>query len=328
MQTIRWGMIGAGSVTEVKSGPALQRADGSALVAVMRRSGDLARDYALRHAVPRWYDDAEALIADPEVDAVYIATPPSSHHQYTLLCARAGKPVYVEKPMALNHGECLAMIAACQRAGVPLFVAYYRRALERFVKIRELVASGAIGEVRAFSIALHRPLLPEERDEATRPWRLIPEIAGGGHFLDLGSHMLDLVDFICGPIRQAQGFAANQAGAYRAEDIVSGAFVCAGGAHGVGSWCFAGFEQQDRTEIVGSAGKIAYATFRPAPVELTTRAGTVALAFDDPPHIQQPLIQTIVHALNGSGSCPSTGEAAARSSWVMDQLIQAYYQRR
>jgi predicted dehydrogenase len=328
MRTIRWGMIGAGSVTEAKSGPALQKAAGSALVAVMRRSGDLARDYALRHGVPRWYDDAGALIADPEVDAVYIATPPSSHHQYTLLCAAAGKPVYVEKPMALNGEQCREMIAACERAGVPLFVAYYRRALERFVKVRELLAAGAIGEPRAFSITMHRPLLPEERDEATRPWRVIPEIAGGGHFLDLGSHMLDLVDFLCGPIREVQGFAANQAGAYRAEDTVAGAFVCESGVHGVGSWCFAGFEQQDRTEIVGSAGKIAFATFRAAPVELTTRAGAVELAFDDPPHIQQPLIETVVAALNGAGSCPSTGATAARTSWVMDQLIASYYGRR
>ncbi len=328
MRTIRWGMIGAGDVAEVKSGPALQRAEGSALVAVMRRNGDLARDYAQRHGVPRWYDDAEALIADPEVDAVYIATPPSSHHQYTLLSAEAGKPVYVEKPMALNYAECQEMIAACERAGVPLFVAYYRRALERFLKIRELIAGGAIGEVRAITITLHRRLFPEERDEATRPWRVIPAIAGGGHFLDLGSHMLDLVDFFCGPIRQVQGLAANQAGAYEAEDIVSGAFVCESGVHGVGSWCFASFEQQDRTEIIGSAGKIVYATFRAAPVQLTTSAGTVEFTFDDPPHIQQPLIQTIINALNGSGSCPSTGETAARTSWVMDQLIRPYYEGR
>lgn len=328
MGTIRWGMIGAGSVTEAKSGPALQRAAGSALVAVMRRSGDKARDYALRHGVPRWYDDAAALIADPEVDAVYIATPPSSHREYTLMCAAAGKPVYVEKPMALSHAECQEMIAACEAAGVPLFVAYYRRALERFRKVRELLESGAIGELRAFSIALCRPLLPEEADEATRPWRVIPEIAGGGHFLDLGSHTLDLIDFLCGPIRQAQGFAANQAGAYRAEDIVSGAFVCEGGVQGVGSWCFAGFEQRDRTELIGSAGAIAYATFRPEPLRLTTGAGAVELQFDDPPHIQQPLIQTVVDALLGRGSCPSSGASAARTSLVMDELIGPYYRRR
>src|ERR1044071_3205427 len=123
-RSIRWGIIGCGDVTEVKSGPAFQKARDSALVAVMRRDGDLARDYAQRHGVPRWYDNAEALIHDPEVDAVYVATPPYAHKEYTLMSARVGKPVYVEKPMAMNHEECQVMIKACQAAGVPLLVAY------------------------------------------------------------------------------------------------------------------------------------------------------------------------------------------------------------
>lgn len=325
MPTVRWGMIGAGSVTETKSGPALHKAEGSALVAVMRRSGDLARDYALRHGIPRWYDDAGALVRDPEVDAVYIATPPSSHHAYALMCARAGKHVYVEKPMALTSAECREMIDACAQAGVGLFVAYYRRALERFRRIRALVQGGAIGEVRAVNIALRRTLLPDERDPARRPWRVVPEIAGGGHFVDLGSHMLDLVDYICGPVRAARGFASNQAGAYAAEDIVTGALVCEGGVHVAGSWCFTSFERLDRTEIVGSDGTITFATFRPEPVRLITQSGAAELAFDDPEHIQQPLIETVIQAINGAGGCPSTGETAARTTWAMEQLIGPYY---
>jgi predicted dehydrogenase len=110
MKRIRWGIIGCGEVTEVKSGPALQNARGSELVAVMRRNGKLAKDYAHRHQVPKWYDNANALIHDQDVDAVYVATPPSSHKEHTLAAARAGKPVYVEKPMALNHAECREMI--------------------------------------------------------------------------------------------------------------------------------------------------------------------------------------------------------------------------
>ncbi len=116
---IRWGIIGCGDVTEVKSGPGFQKADGSRLVAVMRRNPALAEDYARRHNVPRWYADADALIADPEVDAIYIATPTASHKEQVLKAARAGKPVLVEKPVALTAAECEAMIAACQQAGVP-----------------------------------------------------------------------------------------------------------------------------------------------------------------------------------------------------------------
>ena len=141
----RWGIIGCGDVTEVKSGPGFQKADGSGLVAVMRRDLAKAQDYARRHGVPRAYDRADALIDDPEVDAVYIATPPSSHCELTLAVAAAGKPCLVEKPMATNHRECLRMIEACAARGVPLWVAYYRRALPRFVLVRDLLAAGAIG---------------------------------------------------------------------------------------------------------------------------------------------------------------------------------------
>lgn len=323
MRTIRWGIIGCGDVTEVKSGPGFQKANHSSLVAVMRRRGELAKDYAQRHGVPRWYDNAEALIHDPDVDAVYIATPPDSHKEYTLLTARSGKPVYVEKPMALNFAECQAMIEACRVAGVPLFVAYYRRALPRFLKVKELVDAGAIGDVRFVSVTLYQPLASEERNPQTLPWRVIPEVAGGGRFVDLASHMLDFLDYLLGPIRAVHGFASNQARHYPAEDIVTGAFVFESGVHGVGTWCFSAFERTDLTEIVGTAGKIAYSTFDARPLVVTTPNGQMEFSYDYPAHIQQPLIQAVVDELNGVGTSPSTGESAARASWVMDQMLTA-----
>jgi len=321
---IRWGILGCGNVTEVKSGPALQKAQGSSLVAVMRRTAALAEDYARRHGVPRWYRRAEDLIHDPEVDAVYIATPPNSHLDYALLCARAGKPVYVEKPMALNHHQCLVMRQACEAAGVPLFVAYYRRALPRFLKIKELLASGVIGAVRFVTLSLHQPLAQDEVSGAALPWRVIPEVAGGGRFVDLASHMLDFLDFVLGPIAEVRGFAANQAGRYPAEDIVTGTFRFASGVHGVGMWCFTTFGREDWTEITGSEGRLGYSTYDNRPVVLTTAAGRQEFAFDEPAHIQQPLIQTVVDALTEAGVCPSTGESAARTSWVMDELLREF----
>jgi predicted dehydrogenase len=321
VRTIRWGIIGCGDVTEVKSGPGFQKAEHSALVAVMRRDGARAADYARRHGVPRWYDDARSLVADPEVDAVYVATPPSSHLEYALLAARAGKPVYVEKPMARDHAECVAMVDGCRAAGVPLFVAYYRRALPRFLKIKELLDAGAIGEPRLVTVVYHQPLAPEELDPATLPWRVDPAVAGGGRFVDLASHMLDFLDFALGPIADARGVASNQAGRYAAEDVVSGTFTFASGVHGVGAWCFGAFGREDRTEIVGSAGRIAYSTFDARPVVLTTAEGVTEYAIDYPAHIQQPMIQRVVDALNGVGESPSTGESGARTSWVMDRLL-------
>lgn len=321
MRTIRWGIIGCGDVTEVKSGPALQKATHSSLVAVMRRNGELASDYAKRHGVPRWYDNAEALISDPEVDAVYIATPPVAHKAYTLLSAQAGKPVYVEKPMALNFEECQVMIQACRAANVPLFVAYYRRALSRFLKVKELVDTQSIGEVRFVNVTLYQPLAAKELNAATLPWRVIPEVAGGGHFMDLASHTLDFLDYVFGPIRSVRGFATNQAHLYPAEDIVTGTFMFEAGVHGVGTWCFTGFDRQDVTEIIGSEGKLTFATFDNQPILLTTRTGRYEFSYDNPPHIQQPLIQRVIDTLNGIDTCPSTGESAARTSWVMDQML-------
>jgi predicted dehydrogenase len=322
MRTIRWGIIGCGDVTEVKSGPGFQKAANSALVAVMRRNGALARDYAERHGVPRWYDDADALIGDPEVDVVYVATPPDSHQEYTLRAARAGKPVYVEKPMALNFAECQAMVQACRDAGVPLFVAYYRRALARFLKIKELVEGGALGEVRFVNVTLHAPPAPAELDPASLPWRVRPEVAGGGHFVDLAAHMLDFLDYLFGPVRRVQAFAANQAGLYPAEDLVTGSFVFENGVQGTGTWCFSAYDRRDFTEIVGSRGKLGYVTFDDSPLVLTTAASQSQIACAYPPHVQQPLIQTIVDALNERGACPSTGETGARTTWVMEQMLK------
>ena len=319
MQTIRWGIIGCGNVTEVKSGPGFQKATGSELTAVMRRDASLAEDYARRHGVPRWYSDAQQLVDDPNVDAVYIATPPKFHNAYTLMAAKAGKPVYVEKPMAMNPAECEQMIEACSAAGVPLFVAYYRRALPRFLKVKELIENGEIGTVRFVSTTLTRKPLQAEI------WRVQPEISGGGLFVDLASHTLDLIDYLLGPIADVQGFADNQGSPYAAEDMVSCSFRFESGVHGSGSWCFTSFENSDLIEIHGSGGKIICSTFENRPIVLINAAGEQEFSIPHPLHIQQPLIQTIVDELLGKGSCASHGESAARTNRAMEAVLRDYY---
>jgi predicted dehydrogenase len=327
MAQIRWGIIGCGNVTEVKSGPAFREIEGSELVAVMRRDAEKAQDYARRHGVPKWYADADALVHDPDVDAIYIATPPDSHAEYTLRAAAARKPVYVEKPMARDYAECRRMIEACETAGVPLFVAYYRRCLPGFLKVKELVDSGAVGQVRLVSITLLQPPQRRDLEPANLPWRVIPEIAGGGYFFDLGAHQLDFLDYVFGPITSARGHATNQAGWYPAEDIVWASFAFESGVLGGGSWCFtvSEIEQIERTEIIGSAGKIVYSNFDlDAPVRLKTASGVREFQFPAPPHVQLPLIQTVVDELQGRGRCPSTGLSAARTSRVMDAIVQGW----
>lgn len=324
MKTIRWGIVGCGDVTESKSGPAFSKAQHSALVAVMRRDSAKAEDYARRHHVPRWYDDGSKLIHDSEVDAVYVATPPQSHEHYVTLAAHAGKPVYVEKPMARTYEECRRMVEVCATAGVKLFVAYYRRSLPRFVKVKELIASGEIGQVRLVSVRLYQPPMKEDLNAEELPWRVRPSIAGAGRFLDLASHTLDLLDFYFGPVVRASGHAANQAKLYPAEDIVAGSFEFESGVVGNGIWCFTTGQKEDVVEIVGDRGRIRFATFGFAdePLRLERADGGVEeFVIAHPPHIQQPMIQAIVNELNGKGQSPSTGHSGARTSRVMDQLL-------
>lgn len=328
---VRWGILGCGDVCEVKSGPGLQKADGSELVAVMRRDGARAADFAARHGVPRWYDDADALIDDDEVDAVYIATPPDAHLDLTRRVAAAGKPVYVEKPIASTSAEAAQMTTACEAAGVPLFVAYYRRRLPVFLQVEKWLRDGAIGQVRF--VSLRHVGSPSQADlsGAGAGWRTQAAIAGqGGYFHDLGCHQLDVLDYLLGPIQEVSGQALNQAGHYDCDDAVSAAWRHASGAIGSGLWVFTAFDgsRTEEIEIVGSEGRIHCSAFdlgRPLRLE---HAGTSEgrgpveeMTIEPPAHVQQPLIQSVVDDLRGRGTCPSTGASALRTAVVMDRIL-------
>ena len=319
VERVRWGIIGVGNVTERKSGPGFRQAERSELVAVMRRNGDLAADYARRNQVPRWYDDADELINDPEVDAVYVATPPDSHREYVVRVAQAGKPVYVEKPMARTALECEEMISACDEAGVGLFVAYYRRAMPRFATVKEMLDSGRIGPLRSVSIRNERPAPVGEAGDGG--WRVDPEISGGGHFVDLGSHTLDLLDWLLGPVTHAAGVATNRGGRYRAEDLVTGVFSFRSGVEGVGVWNYDSFRHKDEVEIIGTAGALRFSCFADEPLRLLTARGVEQIKAPYPETVQLPLIQTVVDALTGHGESPSTGRSAVRTARVIDGLL-------
>ncbi len=323
-EEIRWGIIGCGNVTEVKSGPALQRVPHSHLVAVMRRDAARAADYARRHQVERWYADADQLINDPGVNAVYVATPPSSHAEYAIRALGAGKAVYVEKPMARTHAECQQMLQTQQESGMPLFVAYYRRALPGFLQVRELIERGEIGRVRLAQVRFLRPL-----DAVTGevPWRLRPEISGGGLFFDLAAHTLDYLDFLFGPIGVIRAAALNLGGAYAAEDTVLASWRHPDGIAGSGSWCYAAPAglTQDEIEIIGSEGCIRLSTFNFDPVVLENRRGRTEYPHPKPQHVQQDLIANIVAVLRGEAEPLSTGESGARTSRVLEQMVAPFY---
>jgi predicted dehydrogenase len=320
---IKWGIIGCGNVTEVKSGPAFNLVKGSKLVAVMRRDAAKARDYATRHNVPRWYNDAEKLISDPEVNAVYVATPPSSHAEYAIKAMKAGKVVYVEKPMAANYNECLEMINVSEQTGTPLFVAYYRRMLPGFLKVKDLIETNMIGKPLHFSIQLLSPPRPEDFKNPP-PWRVIPEISGGGYIYDLGSHQLDVIDYILGPITHASSLVHNRMKLYEPEDFVSAGFLTENGITGTGLWDFAAPEylKEDKMTITGEKGKIEFSCFGFTPVKCVRDGISRYYDYKRPAHVQQALIQSIVDELTGKGSCPGSMVSAARTSKVLDLITK------
>lgn len=329
MEMIRWGIIGCGDVTELKSGPALSKIENSKLVAVMRRNAAKAEDYAKRHKVAKWYSDATQLINDPEVNAIYVATPPDTHARYSIEAMKAGKPVYVEKPMARTFAECMEMNRVSEETGMPLFVAYYRRTLPAFLKVKELVDEGIIGTLVAVNLRLHKAFGTKDQFKEKQSWHVNPEISGGGHFYDLASHQLDYLDFLLGPITEVHGIAKNLAGYYPAEDTVSAVFTFESGVIGTGSWCFVVGEgaDEDTIEISGTRGKITFSCFQLGEVKLILPDRTTAFSFQNPENISRNLIQQVVGELHEEGKCVSTGHSAARTSWVLDEITKGYYER-
>lgn len=320
---IKWGFIGCGEVTEKKSGPAFNKVEGSSIVAVMSRSKEKAESYAKRHGVERWYTDALQLINDPEVNAVYIATPPSSHATYAIMAMKAGKPVYVEKPLASSYIDCQRVNRISEQTGIPCFVAYYRRYLPYFQRVKELVNSGAIGRVINVQIRFAVPPRDLDYNSTNLPWRVQRDIAGGGYFYDLAPHQLDLLQDIFGPIVRAKGYNANMGGLYQTEDSVCASFQFANGLPGSGSWCFVAHEsaRTDRIELIGEKGQICFSVFTYEPIALHTTQGRQEINIENPEHVQMPLIESVVRHLQGNSICNADCISATSVNWVMDRIL-------
>lgn len=322
MKLISWGFIGCGEVAELKSGPAFNDVTGSHVEAVMSRTEARARSYAERHGVSKWYTDAQKLIDDPNVNAIYVATPPSSHATFAIMAMRAGKPVYVEKPLASNYEDCARINRISEDTGVPCFVAYYRRYLPYFQRVKEIINSGQIGQVAYVQVRFTTPPRPQDYQE-NKPWRLIPDIAGGGYFYDLAAHQLDLLQDLFGVIVRAHGYKTNRAHLYDAEDTVSASFRFENGLVGSGSWCFVGHEsaREDRIEVVGDNGMVSFSVFSYEPIRLVTSEGEQFIEVENPDYVQLPLIKSVIEDLQGFGMCRCTSVSATPVNWVMDRIL-------
>jgi 1,5-anhydro-D-fructose reductase (1,5-anhydro-D-mannitol-forming) len=321
-KTLRWGIIGCGNVTEVKSGPAYQKTSGFELLAVMRRDHDKAKDYAQRHGVPKFYANADQLINDPEIDAIYIATPPDSHKEYALMVADAGKPCCIEKPLAPSHADCCEIVDVFAEKNIPLFVAYYRRSLPRFEKVKQIIESGKIGQLRHINWQLQKTASTLDKSGAYN-WRTDKKIARGGYFDDLASHGLDLFAFFLGDYQQVQGITKNQQNLYSAFDAITACWIHKNGVTGNGFWNFGCSENTDQVEIFGSEGKIIFSVFDEKSIRIVKGSlPEEIIQIDNPPHVQMPHVEKLRDALLYNKTHPSTGASSLQSSWAMEEILK------
>lgn len=318
MAKVNWGIIGCGDVTEIKSGPAFNKVPDSTLVAVMRRNAEKAADYAKRHHVPRWYNDVHQLINDPEVNAIYIATPPSSHEEYAIAAINAGKPVYVEKPMALNYESAKRMADTAEQKNVKLVVAHYRREWPMFKKLKELINNKIIGELKLARIEFYRPpMSKEDLADEKKAWRVNPAISGGGLFHDLAPHQLDIMYWLFGHAQKISGHASNKSGLYAADDTVNGHIEFTNGMEFSGDWNFNAGKDKDHCEINGSKGKISFSFFGRPGIELTVDSKITSIDFEPLLHVQQPMIERVVQYFLGKEMNPCrAGEGVEVMRWM------------
>ena len=321
MKTINWGIIGCGDVAEVKSGPAFQKAPDSRLLAVMRRNAQKAQDFALRHEVPSWYTSAKDVLENDQINAVYVATPPDSHLELALAALDAGKHVYLEKPMTLNAAQAEKLVARVETSSSKLTVAHYRRQLPAFLKVKELLEKKAIGEVRFADIQILQPPKSQLVADSETNWRVEAHISGGGYFHDLAPHQMDLMTRYFGRPTYVDGFGTNQAGLYRAEDIVTGIMHFESGVHFRGTWCFNAAESsaKDQCVIHGSHGRLEFSFFGDQ-VVLINNEGSQTFSFDSIPHVQQPMIEATVAYFLGRGPNPCTAEEGLEVMRILDRF--------
>lgn len=322
-EPIRWGIIGCGDVTELKSGPAFSKVDGSELIAVMRRDANKVIDYAERHNVSKWYTDADELMSDPEINSIYIATPPSSHKAYAIKALKRGLNVYLEKPVTLNAAEAEEIAAALKQSAAKLSAAHYRRAVPMFLYVKDLLEKKAIGDIRTVNIKMWQARKPQLVAETENNWRVDPKISGGGYFNDLAPHQLDLMLYFFGEPEYIHGFSLNQAALSAADDHVAGLALFKNNITLNGSWSFNvdDEDQIDECMIVGSNGSISFPFFGKTVIWHNEEEDDIqVIDFVHPGHIQQPMIAKVVDYFLDKGENP----CAISDAIIVMEMIDAF----
>jgi predicted dehydrogenase len=239
------------------------------------------------------------------------------------MAMKAGKPVYIEKPMAASYEDCARINRISRETGVPCFVAYYRRYLPYFQKVRDMVLKGTIGNIINVQLRFAQPPRNLDYNNKNLPWRVQPDIAGGGYFYDLAPHQLDLLQEMFGCILEAEGYKSNRGGLYDVEDTISACFKFESGLPGSGSWCFVAHEsaKEDRIEIIGDKGMLSFSVYTYEPIVLHTEKGIESFSPQNPEYVQLPIIQSVIEHLQGKSICTCDGLSATPTNWVMDRIL-------
>lgn len=328
-EQITWGIIGCGDVTEKKSGPAFNKVSNSQLLAVMRRDGKKAADYARRHQVPLWYDDVNQLLLNSEINAIYIATPPSSHLEYAIKALKHGKAVYIEKPVTLNADEATCLATAVEQYQGKLVVAHYRRQLPMFLKIKEIITQGVIGDIRLVDLRLWQSRSPDLVTQDPSNWRTNPAISGGGYFFDLSPHQLDLMLYFFGKPLSYSGFSQVQNP--HNNDVADQTIGTILFDHKIvfnGSWNFnvSKSDNVDTCEVIGELGSLKFSIFGNK-ITLKGCEGEREIFFTHPENIQHPMIDNTVNYFlgNGTNPNPSSIEEAVTLMQMIDTFAVVYH---
>jgi predicted dehydrogenase len=317
---LRWGLIGCGDISQKRVAPALRSIPECELIAVSRARVELAEAFANEFGAKRWYGDWRELIADDEIDAVYIATPVYLHAEQTAAAAEAGKSVLCEKPMAMNPDECEQMIAVCDHEDVKLGVAYYRRFYPSIRRVKEIIESGEIGKPVIAQINAFERFNPAPGED--RYWLLEKSKSGGGPMMDFGCHRLEILLNLFGPIERTTAVIGRALLDREVEDTCVAIFEFGSGAQASLAVTHAAFESRDTLDIYCSAGSIHTTSLNRGEIRIVTTAGERIESY--PPHanLHQPLIEDFTRAVL-DGREPEVGGDVGRAVAMIEEEIYA-----
>lgn len=317
MDVIRWGIIGCGDVAEHKSGPPLYQTPGSELIAVMRRDEEKAANFSRRHGAKRWYSDVEALLGDPDINAVYIASPHYLHPTHASKAAQAGKIVLCEKPMGAGRADAESIVEVCRTCGVSLTAAYYRRFWPIVQKMKTLLAEDAIGRV----VSARVQLADHFDGDPNRPWLTSLREAGGGALANAGSHWVDLTRYLLGEVTEVMACCSSTAG-FEVEDTTVAILRIEDQAFVSFSSTWQGRIGVNEFDIYGTHGRIFASSLSAGRLQLF-RPGKepeyFELARSAPAH--QELIKELISRLQTGRNSPVPGDEAV-AVW---RIIEAAY---